>query len=237
MEITGQQIIAVPVQDVWNALNNPEVLKHCLPGCEKVEQISPEEFHMVVKAAVGPLRASFKGVLRMTEVNPPNSCVMNFEGQGGAVGFAKGLSNVELTTVPEGTQLSYTAKFQIGGKLAQVGSRLIDSVAKKMADDFFKAFREQMAPIEAADASTSKALTVTHGVAHGTELDANAPKLLPAPNAHLPTPTTDTPPHGNEVDGLQGKSKYSMPTVPTWWLAPAALVGALIAILGSRFIH
>ncbi len=237
MEITGQQIIAVPVQDVWNALNNPEVLKHCLPGCEKVEQVSPEEFHMLVKAAVGPLRASFKGVLRMTEVNPPNSCVMNFEGQGGAVGFAKGLSNVELTAVPEGTQLSYTAKFQIGGKLAQVGSRLIDSVAKKMADDFFKAFRAQMAPIEAADASTSKALTVTHGVAHRTELDANAPKMLPATNAHLPTPTTDNPAHGNEVDGLLEKSKYSMPTVPTWWLAPAALVGALIAILGSRFIH
>lgn len=237
MEITGQQIIAVPVQDVWNALNNPEVLKHCLPGCEKVEQVSPEEFHMLVKAAVGPLRASFKGVLRMTEVNPPNSCVMNFEGQGGAVGFAKGLSNVELTAVPEGTQLSYTAKFQIGGKLAQVGSRLIDSVAKKMADDFFKAFRAQMAPIEAADASTSKALTVTNGVAHRTELDANAPKMLPATNAHLPTPTTDNPAHGNEVDGLLEKSKYSMPTVPTWWLAPAALVGALIAILGSRFIH
>ena len=237
MEITGQQIIAVPVQDVWNALNNPEVLKHCLPGCEKVEQISPEEFHMLVKAAVGPLRASFKGVLRMTEVKPPNSCVMNFEGQGGAVGFAKGLSNVELSEVPEGTQLSYTAKFQIGGKLAQVGSRLIDSVAKKMADDFFKAFREQMATVEVADASTSKALTVALGVAHGKELDANAPNFLPAPNVNLPAPTSDTPPHDNEVDDLLGKSKFSMPTVPTWWLAPAALLGALLAILGSRFIH
>jgi carbon monoxide dehydrogenase subunit G len=237
MEITGQQIIAAPLQDVWNALNNPEVLKHCLPGCEKVEQVSPEEFHMLIKAAVGPLRASFKGVLRLTEANPPNACVMNFEGQGGAVGFAKGLSSVELTAVAEGTQLSYTAKVQIGGKLAQVGSRLIDSVAKKMADDFFKVFKEQLAPAQATEASTSKALTVTHGVAHGTELDANASKLLPAPNANLPAPSSDTPAHGNEVDDLLGKSKLSMPTVPTWWLAPAALMGALIAILGSRFIH
>lgn len=237
MEITGQQIIAAPVDVVWSALNNPEVLKNCLPGCEKVDQISPEEFHMVVKAAVGPLRASFKGVLRMTEANPPNSCVMNFEGQGGPVGFAKGSSSVALAAVAEGTQLSYTAKAQIGGKLAQVGSRLIDSVAKKMADDFFKAFRQQLAS-EAESAPTPGAAS-SHALAlsQGQEVAASGSTLLPSAGASLPVDSKEASEPNSKVNAVLADRTGVPPTVPTWWLAPAAVLGALIAILGARYIH
>jgi carbon monoxide dehydrogenase subunit G len=237
MEITGQQIIAAPVDVVWNALNNSEILKNCLPGCEKVDQISPEEFHMVVKAAVGPLKASFKGVLRMTEADPPNACVMNFEGQGGPVGFAKGSSSVTLTAVAEGTQLTYTAKAQIGGKLAQVGSRLIDSVAKKMADDFFKAFRQQLAPesepapIPGAPTSNALALAQGQGVA------ASSSTLLPSAGVSLPVDSKQDSEPDSKVDAVLADRTGDTPTVPTWWLAPAAVLGALIAILGARYIQ
>ena len=131
MEILGQQIIAAPRQRVWDALNDQDTLKACLPGCELVERVSPEEFRVIIKTAIGPLKARFQGSLKITEAQAPASCVMQFEGQGGAVGFGKGNSSVVLKEVAEGTELSYEAKAQIGGKLAQVGSRLIDSVAKK----------------------------------------------------------------------------------------------------------
>lgn len=153
MEIIGQQIIPAPRAAVWKALNDPAVLQRCLPGCESVEQTSPQEFHVAIKAVIGPLRARFAGVLRMADVDAPQSCVMHFEGQGGVVGFGKGSSNVSLREIPEGTELSYEARAEVGGKLAQVGSRLIDSVAKKMTDDFFKALRQQLAaPGEVAPA-------------------------------------------------------------------------------------
>ena len=140
MEILGSQTIPATQEQVWDALNNPDVLKKCLPGCESVEQTSPDLFKVKITTAIGPLKAKFSGTLQVTEAKPPESCVLIFEGQGGAVGFGKGSSSVTLKTVPDGTELSYSAKAHVGGKLAQIGSRLIDSVAKKMSDDFFKAF-------------------------------------------------------------------------------------------------
>jgi carbon monoxide dehydrogenase subunit G len=150
MQITGTQSIAAPRLAVWDALNDADVLKRCLPGCESVEKTTPEEFKVIVAAAIGPLRARFNGVLRLTEAQAPGSCVMVFEGQGGVVGFGKGSAHVALREVGATTELDYTAKAQVGGKLAQVGSRLIDSVAKKMSDDFFEAFRKQLALAEPA---------------------------------------------------------------------------------------
>ena len=141
MEINGSQSIGAPRQQVWDALNDPHVLKLCLPGCESVERVSPEEFRVIMAAAIGPLRARFNGKLQMTESRPPESCLMTFEGQGGVVGFGKGSSAVSLAETADGTTLSYTANAQVGGKLAQVGSRLIDNVARKMAEDFFSALR------------------------------------------------------------------------------------------------
>lgn len=219
MEITGTQTIPASRDVVWAALNNPEVLKKCLPGCESVEATTPEEFKVVVVTAIGPLRARFNGVLRMSEINAPESCVMVFEGQGGAVGFAKGSATVNLKTVAEGTELNYAAKAQIGGKLAQVGSRLIDSVAKKMSDDFFKAFRKQLAPADevaavASPAPTSTALTTQDATPHAVKAPANAV-----------APTTSTP------------SPSAATLVPGWWLIVAAFVGCATTLAGALLIR
>ena len=231
MEIIGKQVIPVPRDVVWAALNNPEVLKACLPGCESVELTAPNEFKVAIKTVIGPLRARFQGSLRMSEVDAPSSCLMHFEGQGGAVGFGKGSANVALRDTPEGTELAYEARAQVGGKLAQVGSRLIDSVAKKMTDDFFKAFRLQLVPAEAApDSAKDKAAEpvaasapaaastgASHGASHGASA-SSAPAGAPSPA------TAHAHPHDTTL-------------VPGWWLAPAALLGAFIAIAAGRWMH
>jgi carbon monoxide dehydrogenase subunit G len=217
MDIIGQQVIPAARDAVWKALNDPLVLKACLPGCESVEQTSPEEFRVAIKAVIGPLRARFQGVLKIAEAQPPESCVMHFEGQGGAVGFGKGSAQVTLRETPDGTELSYEAKAQVGGKLAQVGSRLIDSVVKKMADDFFKAFRLQLAPPAQAVAANTVAV-----VAAGALPSAKASGQSPAPAKD--NAATIAAPAGVVM-------------VPGWWLAPAALLGALLVIAGARLIH
>lgn len=216
MEILGQQLIAAPRPQVWQALNDPLVLKACLPGCESVEQVSPEEFQVVIKTVIGPLRARFQGSLKIAQALPPESCVMHFEGQGGAVGFGKGTSTVTLKETPEGTELSYAAQAQIGGKLAQVGSRLIDSVAKKMADDFFKAFQQQLSPDATVQAATEVVASSRSGTAP-TAAGTDSPSSAAAPRALSPS----------------GQLSW----VPAWWLIPAALLGALTAIAGSRWLH
>ena len=157
MQITGTQSIAAPRHQVWSALNDPTILKGCLPGCESVEKVSSELFRVVVVSAIGPLRARFNGNLRLTQAQPPQSCVMVFEGQGGAVGFGKGQATVELLEVGGSTELRYSAQAQVGGKLAQIGSRLIDSVARKMSDDFFEAFRKLVAPTPSAPVAVEAA--------------------------------------------------------------------------------
>ncbi len=146
MEMTGAQLIPLPQQRVWDALNDPEVLKACIPGCESVEKVSDTEYRMAMTAAIGPVKAKFSGKLLLSDVNPPNSYTIAFEGSGGAAGFGKGSSQVSLAPEGTGTRLSYTAKATVGGKLAQVGSRLIDGVAKKMAEDFFTRFNQTVAP-------------------------------------------------------------------------------------------
>jgi carbon monoxide dehydrogenase subunit G len=213
MEILGQQIITAPRQRVWDALNDPDTLKACLPGCELVERISPEEFRVIIKTAIGPLKARFQGSLKITEAQAPASCVMQFEGQGGAVGFGKGTSSVVLKEVADSTELSYEAKAQIGGKLAQVGSRLIDSVAKKMADDFFKAFQNELTSIDKdiKEASTNVAVTpieVQDSLSNSI-FNSESRNPIQASNVH---------------------------TVPAWWLLPAAMLGAALTLAGARWI-
>lgn len=152
MEMTGSQSIALPQQRVWEALNDPEVLKACIPGCDSVEKLSDTEYKLAMTAAVGPVKARFNGKLLLSDVNPPHSYTLAFEGSGGAAGFGKGSSQVKLSPEGAGTRLDYTAKATVGGKLAQVGSRLIDGVARKMAEDFFARFNETVAPPAAAAA-------------------------------------------------------------------------------------
>ena len=140
MEMTGEQLVPAAQQDTWNALNDPEVLKACVPGCESIERIGTDEYQVLMVARVGPVSAKFKGKLALTDIRPPTSYSIAFEGQGGAAGFAKGSAQVRLAAEGHATRLSYSAKANVGGKLAQIGSRLVDAAAKKVADDFFKNF-------------------------------------------------------------------------------------------------
>lgn len=213
MEITGNQTIAAPRQQVWDALNDPEVLKKSLPGCVSVERTSPEDFKVVMAAAIGPLRARFNGVLKMSDVHAPESCTLIFEGQGGTIGFGKGHSAVKLTELNGQTELSYTAEAQVGGKLAQVGSRLIDSVARKMADDFFKAFKAQLA-------GEPEAVSDTAATAPATKVAANASSV---PNVPAPVATSTSPAVVNDPATLM---------VPGWWLAIAAVIGSATTLAG-----
>ncbi len=144
MEMTGEQLIALPQARVWEGLNDPEVLKACIPGCESIERVSDTEYRVALTASVGPVRAKFTGKLLLADVNPPTSYRLSFEGSGGAAGFGKGGAQVTLAPAGTETKLAYTANAQVGGKLAQVGSRLIDGVAKKMADEFFQRFNEKL---------------------------------------------------------------------------------------------
>ena len=154
MEMTGEQLIALPQQEVWQALNDPEVLKACIPGCERIEKVSDPEFKVVMTAAVGAVKAKFNGKLRLDNLNPPQSYSLAFEGSGGAAGFGKGSADVTLTPDGRHTRLGYTAKATVGGKLAQIGSRLIDGVARKMADEFFHRFNQRLAPAGTAESLT-----------------------------------------------------------------------------------
>jgi uncharacterized protein len=158
MEMTGEQLIPLSQQRVWEALNDPEILRACIPGCEKIEKVSDTEYAVAMTAAVGPVKARFSGKLKLADLDPPNSYSLAFEGSGGAAGFGKGSARVKLTPEDTATRLSYTAAATVGGKLAQIGSRLIDGVAKKMADDFFARFNETVAApaAEAVQAATGE---------------------------------------------------------------------------------
>jgi carbon monoxide dehydrogenase subunit G len=144
MEMTGEQLIPQPQEATWNALNDAAILKDCIPGCETIEQVSATEFQITMTARVGPVSAKFKGKMTLSDVAPPRAYTLTFEGQGGVAGFAKGEARVELSPDSGGTRLAYSAKAMIGGKLAQVGARLIDGVAKKMAEQFFTAFNKRI---------------------------------------------------------------------------------------------
>lgn len=146
MEMTGEYRIAAPRETVWQALNDPEVLKACIPGCEEIEKLSDTEFTAKVMAKVGPVKARFSGKVTLSDLDPPNGYRITGEGSGGAAGFAKGGADVRLESdaSPGETILRYQVHAQVGGKLAQIGSRLIDGTARKMADEFFGCFANRV---------------------------------------------------------------------------------------------
>ena len=147
MEMTNTRVVNAPPDKVWAALNDPAVLKDSIPGCESLERTSDTEWRVVVAAKVGPVSARFNGRIVLADLAPPKGYTLKFEGQGGAAGFANGEAKVALApTDSNATALTYTAKAQVGGKIAQLGSRLIDGAAAKMADDFFARFAERVAP-------------------------------------------------------------------------------------------
>jgi uncharacterized protein len=158
MDMTGEYRIPAPREKVWEALNDPDVLRASIPGCQSLEKVSDNEYSARVIAKVGPVKSTFNGGVTLSNINPPESYTISGEGKGGAAGFAKGGADVRLKEEgPEETVLTYNAKADVGGKLAQLGSRLIDGTAKKMADEFFSNFKNQVtgaaptaAPAEAA---------------------------------------------------------------------------------------
>jgi carbon monoxide dehydrogenase subunit G len=145
MEMTGERRIPAPRQVVWQALNDPEVLKASIPGCEHVEKHSDTEFSARVSLRIGPMNARFAGKVQLSDLDPPNGYTISGEGQGGVAGFAKGGATVKLADDGPGTLMTYDVKAQVGGKMAQLGARLIDSTARSMADQFFDRFAARVA--------------------------------------------------------------------------------------------
>jgi carbon monoxide dehydrogenase subunit G len=145
--MTNSRIIPAPPAEVWSALNDPVILQASIPGCESLDRTGDDEWRAAVVAKVGPVSAKFSGSMRMIDPTPPTGYTLQFTGQGGAAGFASGQAKVTLAPAENGhTLLTYVVKAQVGGKLAQIGSRLIDGAAAKMADDFFARFSARLAP-------------------------------------------------------------------------------------------
>lgn len=163
MELSSTRIVAAPVDAVWAALNDPEMLRSCVPGCDAIEADGENAYRITMAAKVGPVSAKFAGRMRLSDVVPQQSYTLSFEGQGGAAGFAKGEARVSLApeTNGAGTALSYAVKAQVGGKIAQLGSRLVDGAAQKLADDFFGRFSDAVG-MKAGAAPVAEAPATPH---------------------------------------------------------------------------
>lgn len=184
MEITGEYLVPAPLQRVWEALNDPRVLQASIAGCQSLEKISDTEFSAIVTTKVGPVSATFRGSVNLSELDAPHGYTLTGRGQGGAAGFAKMSSRVSLQPQGGQTLLRYTAQAEIGGKLASVGSRLVQAVAKKNADDFFAAFTRQLggapaalppAALEPASSAVLQTVPAMAGASAGGGLGAPVP--------------------------------------------------------------
>lgn len=158
MEIKGERVIAASQQTVWDAINDPEILRLCIPGCEKVERVDETQMKAVVLAKIGPVRARFTGKVTMADVVAPSACTLHFEGNGGPAGFAKGDAKVTLSAQGENeTLLVYASSAAIGGKLGQIGARLIESAARSISDEFFDRLTNELSPVGEAEAAAETA--------------------------------------------------------------------------------
>ena len=175
-------MIPAPPDQVWQALNDPEILRRCIPGCEEIRQISPQEMHARVMLKMGPVRANFVGKVLLTDVRPLLGCTLNFEGSGGSAGFARGSSVINLTPAAEGTQLDYTTQASVAGKLGQIGGRLMDASARQLADRFFAAFKAQL----------SGSITEPRGVAVAPTPAAESFPVIARATSGSPTPLIES---------------------------------------------
>ena len=157
MKMSGEYRIPASRQTGWEALNDPDILRACIPGCETLEKTSETELTAKVTIKIGPVKAKFGGKVTLSDLDPPNGYSISGEGQGGPAGFAKGGAKVTLSDDGAATVLRYTANAQVGGKLAQIGSRMIAGVSKKMADEFFSKFAEVVAAAEAPAEASAEA--------------------------------------------------------------------------------
>jgi carbon monoxide dehydrogenase subunit G len=212
MDMTGEYRIAAPREKVWQALNDPVILKQCIPGCDSLEKVSATEMNGKVTAKVGPVTARFSGKVTLSELDPPNSYKISGEGTGGPAGFARGGAAVSLKDDGAGTALSYKVDANVGGKLAQIGSRLIDGTARKMADEFFAKFA---AIVGAAEAATTAEASVPE--------PAPASAVEPAPIGTVTATTAVSPPAAN-----RGAPQ------PFIWIAAAAIVVLAVIYFATR---
>ena len=190
MDMTGEFRIPATRQRVWEGLNDPAVLKSSIPGCQSIEKVSDTEFSAKVVAQVGPVKANFSGKVTLSDLDPPQSYTIAGEGNGGVAGFAKGSAKVNLDEEGTETVLHYSVQAQVGGKLAQIGSRLIDSVARKMAENFFTRFVAAVAPAAPAPAGNgatavsrvaAEATPSNNGAAAATKADFRLPPAVWVP--------------------------------------------------------
>ena len=180
MELQGSVTIPATVERVWQALNDPDTLRRCIPGCEEVRQISPEEMHARVMLKLGPVRANFVGKVMLTDVRPLLGCTLNFEGSGGSAGFARGNSVIQLVPTESGSELTYTAQASVAGKLGQIGGRLMDASARQLANRFFEAIKQELTGA-AHEAGQVSVLPGEHeeSAASGTAPDDSRPAHFP----------------------------------------------------------
>jgi hypothetical protein len=211
MDMTGERRIPAPRQTVWEALNNPDVLKVSIPGCESLERLEGDQMRATAAVKVGPMSARFAGKVQLTDINPPNGYRISGEGQGGPAGFAKGGANVALQDDGAGTLLTYQVNAQIGGKLAQLGARLIDATAKQMADQFFDRFSAQ---VQAMSPSAALPNAATPDAARG------APPIAPLP-----------PPSAISITALIPREPFGFPLAV--WIGGAAYVLMVLLMVGS----
>jgi len=212
MNLQGERIIPASVQRTWEALNDPQTLKACIAGCESIEVTGENQYLAVMAVRIGPVNAKFKGRLQLTDIIPMQSYKINFDGQGGVAGFGKGSANVSLLPeepAGEATKLSYTADAQVGGKIAQIGSRLVESVAAKIADDFFKAFEARMTAPVAPGAAPD-------------DLEATAPAVATGDTGGRPASTFD------HVVGKVAQPQPAGGGSTVWWIAGIIILALLI---------
>nr|WP_295836719.1 carbon monoxide dehydrogenase subunit G [uncultured Azospirillum sp.] len=208
MDMSGSHRIEASRDAVWAALNDPEILRQCIPGCEEVVRQSDTEMTAKVVAKVGPVSAKFAGKVTLSDLDPPNGYTITGEGSGGAAGFGKGGATVALVDDGGATLLTYTAKAQVGGKLAQIGSRLVDATARKMAEEFFARFTQIVgpAPVEAASVATEAApQPAVRPAVYSDPAPAAAPAAKPATRMAEPPPEIPLPlPVGRRMGGGTG---------------------------------
>ena len=227
MDMTGERRIPAPRQTVWEALNNPEVLKASIPGCTSLEKLSDTELKATAAIKIGPISAKFGGAVTLSEIDPPNGYTISGEGQGGVAGFAKGGAKVALVDDGADTILSFNVNAQVGGKIAQLGARLIDATAKKMADAFFDEFSKQVQALAPPPPPPVVAALVAsaHAPAAGPRRLVTMPENLTLPP---PPPRSRIP-----IGALIPREAFGLPLA--FWLGAGAYGLIVLLALGSLF--
>jgi len=236
MEMTGERRIPAPRQTVWEALNDPDVLKASIPGCQSLEKLADDQMQATAAVKVGPISARFTGKVQLTDIDPPNGYRISGEGQGGVAGFAKGGANVGLIDDGADTLLNYHVNAQVGGKLAQLGGRLIDASAKQMADQFFDRFSAQVqakSPAAAEPVGADADGTKPDGAAKGKGAEARPAVKAEATEARpgAVPPAAAPPPSAVSIWALIPREAFGLPLAA--WIGGGIFALLLLLALGS----